>query len=221
MVENQLTKKLHIKSGNRILLLNPPADFESKLHPLPTDSILDLNASGKYDVALLFASLRSDLEHQSQVLLNHLKPGKIFWVAFPKKSSLIPSDLGMNQGWESLNARGLQGVSMIALNEEWSAMRFKPLEEVNLNETSNRAVRQSAYSEYIHTEEKQITLPDDVIKAFTTSTESKDRFARLSFTNKKEYLVWILTAKNPETRNERIAKSLEKLSAGKKNPSEK
>ena len=43
----------------------------------------------------------------------------------------------------------------------------------------------------------------------------------LSFTNKKEYVVWILSAKQEKTRTDRLAKIVEKLLAKKKNPSEK
>jgi uncharacterized protein YdeI (YjbR/CyaY-like superfamily) len=46
-------------------------------------------------------------------------------------------------------------------------------------------------------------------------------YQQLSYSNKKEYLLWILTAKQEKTRDERLVKFIEKLIAGKKNPSEK
>lgn len=221
MSETPLSKRLLIKNGYRILLMNAPAEFEEWLQPLPPDALFDLHPSGKYDLALLFASIRADLEHQAQILLNHLKPGKLFWVAFPKKSSGIPTELGMNQGWECLNARGLQGVSVISISDDWSAMRFKPLEEPLDVETFNHSGRQNAFAEFIDLIEKKIVFPPDLEMAFIAYPEAKEKFGRLSFTNKKEYMVWILTSKSHETRRDRIQKTLEKLRAGKKHPSEK
>ncbi len=221
MSDTPLSKKLQIKNGFRILLLNAPAEFEEWLQPLPPDAVFDLHPSGKYDLALLFASNRADLEHQAHILLNHLKPGKLFWVAFPKKSSGIPTELGMNQGWESLNARGLQSVSIISISEDWSAMRFKPLEDALDVETFNRSGRQNAFSEFIDLNDKKINFPPDLELAFVAYPEALEKFGRLSFTNKKEYMVWILTSKSHDTRRDRIQKTLEKLRAGKKHPSEK
>lgn len=221
MSETQLARKLKIKSGYRVLMLNAPAGFEEWLQPLPPGSVYELQASGKYDVALLFASIRADLEHQVPILLNHLKSGKVLWIAFPKKSAGIDSELGMNKGWESLNARGLQGISLISISEEWSAMRFKPLEDIHFTEGSARSGRQGVFSEFINLEDRTILFPDDLGRAFTEYPEARDKFIRLSFTNKKEYMVWILTAKSQDTRHDRIQKTLEKLRAGKKHPSEK
>jgi len=53
------------------------------------------------------------------------------------------------------------------------------------------------------------------------STAAFNFFQSLSFSNKKEYVVWILSAKQEKTKNERLTKLSEKLLAGKKNPSEK
>ncbi len=221
MSETQLSKKLQIKSGYRVLMLNAPAGFEEWLQPLPPGSVYELHPTGKYDVALLFASIRADLEHQVQILLNHLKTGKVMWIAFPKKNSGMDSELGMNQGWESLNARGLQGISLISISDDWSAMRFRPLEEIKYTDGSSRSPRQGSFSEFIDAGEKLILFPDDLERAFTAYPEAREKFIRLSFTNKKEYMVWILTAKSQDTRHDRIQKTLEKLRAGKKHPSEK
>jgi uncharacterized protein YdeI (YjbR/CyaY-like superfamily) len=48
-----------------------------------------------------------------------------------------------------------------------------------------------------------------------------DFYQQLSYSNKKEYVLWILTAKQEKTRDERLVKLVEKLNVGKKNPSEK
>ncbi len=65
-----------------------------------------------------------------------------------------------------------------------------------------------------------VTAPKDLQKLIAKNAKARAAFDRLSFTNRKEYVVWILDAKRPETRADRLVKSVEKLATGKKNPSE-
>lgn len=71
------------------------------------------------------------------------------------------------------------------------------------------------------TEERTIDVPEPLQKALTTSAAAKKFFDSLSYTNRKEYCNWITSAKREETRTNRLQATLEKLKAGKKNPSEK
>ena len=66
-----------------------------------------------------------------------------------------------------------------------------------------------------------VTPPKDLQKLLGKHAKARAAFDGLSFTNRKEYVVWILDAKKPETRDARLAKTLELLSKGKKNPSDK
>ncbi len=61
-------------------------------------------------------------------------------------------------------------------------------------------------------------LPGDLSTAFEQNKKAKNLFEALSFTNKKEYVEWIITAKREETRNERIKGTMERLEKGWKNP---
>lgn len=70
-------------------------------------------------------------------------------------------------------------------------------------------------------EERKIAIPAELQEHFTKDTAAFDFFKSLSFTNQKEYILWITTAKRPETRLERITRTIDKLSLRKKNPSEK
>jgi hypothetical protein len=71
------------------------------------------------------------------------------------------------------------------------------------------------------TEERVIELPDDLEKALSKSKAAKAFFDALSYTNRKEYAVWIASAKKPETRKNRLSETIKKLRAGLKNPSQK
>ena len=55
-----------------------------------------------------------------------MRDGGLLWLAFPKKSSGIATDLTRDHGWDVIHRAGWQGVSLIAVDERWSAMRLRP-----------------------------------------------------------------------------------------------
>lgn len=71
------------------------------------------------------------------------------------------------------------------------------------------------------TEERIVEIPDDFQNLLNQNSEAKKFFETLSFTNRKEYVKWIESAKKEETRTNRLEQSIEKLKNNKKNPSEK
>ncbi len=70
-------------------------------------------------------------------------------------------------------------------------------------------------------EVREIEIPEDLERLLKKNTEAMEFFNTLSFSNRKEYVRWILDSKKEETRNDRLHKSIEKLLRKKKNPSEK
>lgn len=70
-------------------------------------------------------------------------------------------------------------------------------------------------------EERLIELPEDLNKGLAKNAKAKKFFETLSYTNRKEYVVWITSAKRTETREKRLANTLHKLVNGKKNPAQK
>jgi uncharacterized protein YdeI (YjbR/CyaY-like superfamily) len=70
-------------------------------------------------------------------------------------------------------------------------------------------------------EKRIVTAPKDLQQLLAKNAKAQTALDALSFTNRKEYVVWILDAKKPETRAARLAKTVEMLAKGKKNPSDK
>lgn len=70
-------------------------------------------------------------------------------------------------------------------------------------------------------EERTVEIPGDLQKVFVKSKKAKEFFDTLSFTNRKEYVVWINSAKKTLTRETRIKETINKLLKGLKNPSQK
>lgn len=73
----------------------------------------------------------------------------------------------------------------------------------------------------LDTEERIVEVPQELIKLLSKNTKAKSFYDSLSFTNRKEYAVWISSAKKDETKTKRLKEILPKLLAGKKNPSER
>ena len=118
--------------------------------------------------------------------------------------------------------RGLRGgVSAAAIDETWTALRFRPKEQTITSDTCNENIKQNEYSEYIDVDNKIVRLPNEIKSVLENNQPALANYEKLSYSNRKEYVLWILTAKQEKTRNERLIKLVEKLEAGKKNPADK
>ena len=127
----------------------------------------------------------------------------------------------MMSDWGELTQYGLRPVASAAVDETWSAMRFRPGRQTKESATSNSNIKGTEYAQYIDVVKKQITLPEDVEHALKQHPAAMDKYQSLAYSHKKEYVVWILTAKQEKTRTDRVNKMVGKLIAGKKNPAEK
>jgi hypothetical protein len=221
MEESKLAKKLQIKPAHRVLLVNAPANYGELLQPLPREAQLLTKADGTYDVVQLFVMNSQELKRDLLWLQNHLRPDTIFWITYPKKSSGIESDLEMMQSWDETSRYGLSGVAAAAVNETWTALRFRPSSQVKRSEVCNSEIENNPLGQYIDVKNRIVKLPPDLHAAMQAESNSISFFEGLSYTNKKEYVSWVLTAKQEKTRIDRIQKTVEKLIAGKKNPTEK
>lgn len=216
-----VSKKLYIKPNTIWLFYNAPDNYLSILEPLPEGVNTVFEAAGNFDGIQLFAKNSAELKTGLAVISPLLKPDTIFWITYPKKSSGIPSDLEMMGSWDEPAKYGLTTVAAASIDETWTAIRLKQEGLAKVSEFRNEAVKKNEYSEFIDLEKRQITMPPDMHQVVSGSPAGMIFYESLSFTNKKEYVVWILSAKQEKTRNERLEKLTGKLLTGKKNPSEK
>ncbi len=87
----RLAKKLGVREGSRVLVVGAPQGFS--LEPLPTGVQTLARVRARLDVALLFATRRSELERRFGPLAGALDPAGRLWVAWPKKAAGVPTDL--------------------------------------------------------------------------------------------------------------------------------
>lgn len=129
MADTPLHKKLLLKPGYRVLLLNAPAGYRDLLSPLQDVEVSE-TAEGVFDVVQVFARMQADVERLAPAAIAATRPGGVLWWTYPKKTGAIASDLSRDHGWQALNERGYQPVTQIAIDATWSALRFRPTAEI-------------------------------------------------------------------------------------------
>ena len=218
---NPLAQKLHIKPGKSWLFYNAPANYTELLDPLPEGATINFAPEGEFDGVQLFVINSAELIANLKIIAPLLRPDTVFWVTYPKKSSGIESDLEMMGNWDEPTKYGLRPVGTAAVNETWTAIRLRRQEQTKVSEFCNEEIKKNEHAAFIDLDNRQITLPPDMKAVLEQSPNALAFFQTLSFSNKKEYVVWILSAKQEKTMQERLSKIVEKLAAKKKNPSEK
>jgi len=115
-----------------------------------------------------------------------------------------------------MESTGLQSLSLISFDDTWSASGARLRTNVDRGAARKPNVRE--IFEWIDSERKIVRVPDDLAAALGKGTEAAAFFNALSFTNRKEYVEWVVTAKRAETRAARVKGSIERLEKGWKNP---
>jgi hypothetical protein len=119
-----LAKKLGIKEGSRIALVNAPKDFQSELGELP-DGVKFLKSSTKsLDIILFFVLSEQTLARDFAKLADRLTANGMIWIAWPKKSSGVATDLSFDCVQRIGLDAGLVDVKICAVDETWSGLKF-------------------------------------------------------------------------------------------------
>jgi len=113
-----LPKKLGIKAESRVLLLNAPAGFELEGVKVAR------RATGIADVILSFHTERRELEKRLPVLRERIEQNGRLWIAWPKKSSRLPTDITENVVREIALANALVDNKVAAVTEIWSGLQL-------------------------------------------------------------------------------------------------
>ena len=215
---NTIAQKLRINQGSVLLTLNAPDNFKKGLIGLPSD--VKLVTSGKeYDQVHWFVFNRAQLEKEMSKIMKLLKDGVIVWVYYPKGTSKIQTDLTRDKGWDCLLSEGdkLTWISLISFDDTWSVFGFRPKTDADKKKDAKPKEEREIFK-WVNPATKEVKLPDDLATALKKNKKPADYFETLSFTNKKEYIEWIVTAKREETRKERIDGTIERLRKQWKNP---
>lgn len=277
-----------------MLVVNSPAGYFKEhlnVDKKPRAKIL-------YHFVLLFAKNQSDIRKHAPMTVKLLKEESLFWIAYPKKNSSIKTNLTRDYGWQVLNTLGFKTVSLISIDDTWSALRFRPAKKASVEKTRRSTGDRKIFSAVIEKPDdgmdtayisipfdvkevyktngqvkvnawfdgypyrgvlanmgtgshiiiirkdirqtigknagdkvkvelekdnkaRTVVIPPDLKKALSVEPHAIKFFNSLSTTNKKEYALWISSARRSETRKRRLTVTLKKLLQQKKNPFQK
>ena len=125
MPESPLAKKMKLKPDLRAAVINAPENYLKELNNADISSKL----SGKFDWIQIFAKTKKELDALAPKAFKALKPESLLWISFPKGTSKIQTDLTRDKGWKSVQALDLKWITLISVNENWSAFAMRPYKE--------------------------------------------------------------------------------------------
>ena len=122
--------KLNLKDQKEIVVLNPPGSFEPQLAALQEVAIArDLKKASAVQFCLAFVTAQAELDTLAPAIARKARGDAVVWFAYPKGSSKkYKSAINRDDGWSILGKQGFEPVRMVAIDEDWSAVRFRRVE---------------------------------------------------------------------------------------------
>jgi hypothetical protein len=126
MSDTVLRKKLLVKESATLLAIEVPQSILSRIAPC------DRVPAGEYNVVLACCTTIAELNRLWRIARKSLKTGGALWIAYPKLSGKLKSDITRDKGWELVSADDWLGVTQISIDDTWSALRFKPRADIKV-----------------------------------------------------------------------------------------
>jgi hypothetical protein len=122
--------KLNLKSLTKILVLNAPPSFEPELAALRGITISrSPRGLGEIEFSLAFVTRQKEVDQLAGSIVKIAKGDPVVWFAYPKGTSKkYQSEINRDNGWQALKQAGFDTVRMVAIDEDWSALRFRRAE---------------------------------------------------------------------------------------------
>ena len=122
-----LFTKLNLKDEKEIVILDAPESFLPELKALKGVKIIPtLSEARQFTFALAFATQRATVDRLSKALAAKAAGDAILWFAYPKGTSKrLKCDFNRDNGWDVIRSAGWDTVRQVAIDEDWSALRFR------------------------------------------------------------------------------------------------
>lgn len=208
-----LQKKLRITPGTAIRTVNAPMSYATTIGRLPKDASITKGITKDHAFIHLFVQNKSELEKEIIKTTKALAPNGLLWISYPKGGK---TDLTRDKGWEALEKINMRWMALISFDDDWSAFLMQNAPPKGQSKASKDY--HAAQNAWADPKTKTVRIPDDLAAAFKKNREARRLYEALAYTNKKEYVLWVVGAKREETRAARVKGTMEKLLAGLKNP---
>lgn len=217
MSQQSLFEKLQLKDEKNLLIQGIPSAIEKQFSKLSfSKNVTPLLNTKRIDFALIFTVNQLQLNSILKEVLPCLNKEAKFWIAYPRPSSKIVTDLNRDDCWAYLVSNFFKAIEQVDIDHIWTAMRFQKKAQAIVSEHHTPSEKRSE-AESINTEFQKITPPKELIKLFSVHKKAAHVFEKLPSTHQKEYVSWINDAKKEGTRKKRVEDTIEKLLGKKKN----
>ena len=127
-------EKLNLKLQREIVVINAPASFEPELAALKDVVVLrDVNKAKPVHFAIAFATKQAEVDAISKALAAKAEGDALIWFAYPKgMSKKYQCDFNRDSGWDVLRSAGFDTVRAVAIDKDWSALRFRRVEFIKV-----------------------------------------------------------------------------------------
>jgi hypothetical protein len=126
-----LFKKLNFKGHKAILVLNYPKSFETELSAMQDFALIvtDETKIEEVEFVVCFVTTKEQIDAYADAIMSKFKGDAILWFCYPKGSSKnYKCGFNRDKGWEGLGNYNLEPVRQVAIDEDWSAIRFRRVE---------------------------------------------------------------------------------------------
>lgn len=130
---NAIFKKLNLKSQDPIYVLNSPDSFKKEIEEIDGEPAVKTSLSGAKTISFFlgFVTKQKEVDELTKKVAPLMEGDGIFWFAYPKGTSKkYKCEFNRDNGWAELGKQGFEGVRMVAIDEDWSALRFRKVEHI-------------------------------------------------------------------------------------------
>ena len=121
-----LQQKLQLKTGQAVVILSPAPGYVEKLRAKLKDNLLSIEVKPNSEAVVVFVNSLAEARELVPAGIRAVKSDGLLWVAYPKGSSKVKTDVNRDSLWEAVKVTGWRPVRLIALDEVWSVMRLRP-----------------------------------------------------------------------------------------------
>ncbi|MCH6201255.1 hypothetical protein MMU07_16855 [Aquiflexum sp. LQ15W] len=135
----ELLKKLNHKEGMKIFVANFPEEFISVVENWVEKEVAIVETPQEANFFLLFVQTENEISANLEAVKNFVQKDEMLWMAYPKGSSKkYKALINRDSGWNTLGANGFEPVRQVAIDENWSALRFRKVEFIKVMTRKNR-----------------------------------------------------------------------------------
>jgi hypothetical protein len=142
---NAIFKKLNYKNQSSVCIINSPDSFKLELAEMNEITAIKTSFSNLKEIQffLAFVTKQKEVDELSKKIGDLLLEDGLLWFAYPKGTSKkYKCEFNRDNGWNELGLRGFEPVRMVAIDEDWSAMRFRKADNIK-RMTRSRAISET------------------------------------------------------------------------------